>query len=41
MDLRTHLDMISSHMGFIQQMEDHHEGARAFVEKRPPDFKGR
>ena len=40
-DLRTHLDMISSHMSFIQQMEDHHEGARAFVEKRPPSFKGR
>jgi 2-(1,2-epoxy-1,2-dihydrophenyl)acetyl-CoA isomerase len=40
MDLRAHLDMISSHMGFIQQMDDHREGARAFVEKRPPVFKG-
>jgi 2-(1,2-epoxy-1,2-dihydrophenyl)acetyl-CoA isomerase len=41
MDLRTHLDLISSHMGFIRQTEDHREGARAFVEKRPPEFKGR
>jgi 2-(1,2-epoxy-1,2-dihydrophenyl)acetyl-CoA isomerase len=41
MDLRTHLDLISSHMGFIRQTEDHREGSRAFVEKRPPEFKGR
>jgi len=41
MDLRTHLDMISSHMGIIFQTEDHREGARAFVEKRPAHFKGR
>jgi 2-(1,2-epoxy-1,2-dihydrophenyl)acetyl-CoA isomerase len=40
MDLRTHLDMISSHMGFIRQTADHREGARAFVEKRPPRFVG-
>ncbi len=41
MDLRTHLDLISSHMGFIRQTEDHREGARAYVEKRPPEFQGR
>jgi 2-(1,2-epoxy-1,2-dihydrophenyl)acetyl-CoA isomerase len=40
-DLRTHLDLISSHMGFIRQTEDHREGSRAFVEKRTPEFKGR
>jgi len=41
MDLRTHLDMLSSHMGFIRQTADHREGARAFVEKRAPRFVGR
>jgi enoyl-CoA hydratase/carnithine racemase len=41
MDLRGHLDLISSHMSIIRQTEDHKEGARAFVEKRPPEFKGR
>jgi 2-(1,2-epoxy-1,2-dihydrophenyl)acetyl-CoA isomerase len=41
MDLRTHLDMISSHMGYIRQTHDHAEGARAFVEKREPRFVGR
>jgi 2-(1,2-epoxy-1,2-dihydrophenyl)acetyl-CoA isomerase len=40
MDLRTHLDLLSSHMGFIRQTQDHREGARAFVEKRPPHFVG-
>lgn len=41
MDLRTHLDLISSHMGFIRQTEDQREGARAFLEKRAPRFQGR
>ena len=41
MDLRAHLDLISSHMGLIRQTEDHREGVRAFADKRPPEFKGR
>ena len=40
MDLRTHLDLISSHMAIIRQTADHREGARAFVEQRPPTFTG-
>jgi enoyl-CoA hydratase/carnithine racemase len=40
MDLRSHLDLLSSHMAVIRQTEDHREGARAFVEKRTPEFKG-
>jgi enoyl-CoA hydratase/carnithine racemase len=40
MDLRTHLDLISSHMAIVRQTHDHREGARAFVEKRPPRFVG-
>jgi enoyl-CoA hydratase/carnithine racemase len=39
-DLRSHLDLISSHMAIIRQTDDHREGARAFVEKRPPRFVG-
>src|SRR4051812_6187505 len=41
MDLRTHLDLISSHMSIIRQTDDHREGAQAYVEKRPPEFQGR
>jgi 2-(1,2-epoxy-1,2-dihydrophenyl)acetyl-CoA isomerase len=41
MDLRSHLDMISSHMAYIRQSHDHREGSRAFVDKRPPKFEGR
>jgi enoyl-CoA hydratase/carnithine racemase len=40
MDLRTHLDLISSHMSVIRQTDDHREGAQAYVEKRPPEFQG-
>lgn len=40
-DLRTSLDLISSHMGIVQSMEDSHEAFNAFREKRSPDFKGR
>lgn len=41
MDLRAHLDLISSHMGYIRQTEDHQEGVRAFAEKRAAAFTGR
>ncbi len=40
-DLRTSLDLISSHMGIVQSMEDSHEAFNAFREKRSPHFKGR
>lgn len=40
-DLRTSLDLISSHMGIVQSMEDSHEAFNAFREKRDPHFKGR
>jgi enoyl-CoA hydratase/carnithine racemase len=41
MDLRAHLDLISSNMAFIRQTHDHREGVKAFAEKRPPEFEGR
>ena len=40
-DLRTALDLISSHMGVVLTTEDAMEALRAFKEKRQPDFKGK
>jgi enoyl-CoA hydratase/carnithine racemase len=40
-DLRTSLDLISSHMGIVQSTQDSQEALRAFQEKRPPQFTGR
>jgi 2-(1,2-epoxy-1,2-dihydrophenyl)acetyl-CoA isomerase len=40
-DLRTHLDAEAVAMTRLSASEDHREAARAFVEKRAPQFKGR
>lgn len=39
-DLRTALDMISSHMGVVLTTQDAKEALAAFREKRRPEFKG-
>lgn len=39
MDLRTSLDMISSAMGIVTELEDYQEGVNAVKEKRKPNFK--
>ena len=41
LDLRTHLDLVSSHMSIVRQTADHAEGVAAFKEKRPAKFQGR
>lgn len=41
LDLRTHLDLVSSHMAVVRKTQDHAEGVAAFKEKRPARFEGR
>src|SRR5512132_3690552 len=41
LDLCTHLDLVSSHMGLERQTSDHKEGVQAFKDKRPPKSTGR
>lgn len=40
-DLRTSLDLVSSHMGIIQSTEDSREAIKAFTEKRKANYIGR
>ena len=40
MDLRTHLDLVSSHMVIARTSEDHAEAIDAYRAKRTPKFKG-
>jgi len=40
-DLRTSLDLVSSHMAVAQSTEDSKEALNAFVQKREPQFRGR
>ena len=41
MDMRSSLDLISSHMGMVQTTDDAAEAFNAFRERRAPRFKGR
>jgi enoyl-CoA hydratase/carnithine racemase len=41
LDLRTHLDLTSSHMAVVQSTSDSREAFAAFREKRPGHFEGR
>lgn len=38
MSLRASLDMISSAMGIVTELEDYHRGVQAVIEKRKPEF---
>jgi enoyl-CoA hydratase/carnithine racemase len=40
-DLRTHLDLVSSHFGVVSSLADYQEAALAFREKRAGEFRGR
>ena len=38
MDLRSSLDLISSHMGIVTELPNHKEGVQALIEKCKPKF---
>jgi enoyl-CoA hydratase/carnithine racemase len=40
-DLKTSLDVVSSHMGIVQATQDYKEAILAYKEKRTPKFEGR
>lgn len=40
-DLRTSLELVSSHMAVVQSTDDYREAIQAFQEKRTPKFEGR
>jgi hypothetical protein len=40
MDMRTSLDLISSHMAILQSTDDYAEAQEAFKERRPGDYTG-
>jgi 2-(1,2-epoxy-1,2-dihydrophenyl)acetyl-CoA isomerase len=40
LDLRTALDLISSHFSIVRDTEDHKEALAAMLEKRTPHFTG-
>ena len=40
-DLRTSLELVSSHMGVVQSTDDYREAIAAYQEKRAPKFQGK
>ena len=41
MDMRTHLDMTSSHMSIVRKTDDYKNAVKAFANKEKPVFKGK
>jgi enoyl-CoA hydratase/carnithine racemase len=39
-DLRTSLDLISSHYAVVSSSADHKEAVQSYLEKRKPNFSG-
>jgi 2-(1,2-epoxy-1,2-dihydrophenyl)acetyl-CoA isomerase len=40
-DLRTSLELVSSHMAVVQSTDDYREAVQAYKEKRKPKFEGK